>query len=115
MKPNQTTKNPTPSSKLPIRQKYKALKRKVTLYPNYKEYLTLNETRQGFCEYAILSIEEAIKRNDNIARLFIINNSHEFQLDKTEWIETLNNIIKIYQEQEQYEKCVDCLNLIKKL
>jgi hypothetical protein len=98
-----------------MRQKHKTLKRKVTLLPNYKEYLSLNETKQGLCDYTVLSIEEAIKKNDNTARLFVINNSHEFQLDKKEWVETLNNIIKMYQQQEQYEKCADCVNLISKL
>jgi hypothetical protein len=98
-----------------MRQKQKTLKRKVTLLPNYKEYLNLNETRQGFCDYAVTSIDEALKKNDTIAKLFVIDNSHEFLLDKSQWVDTLNSVIKVYQQQEQYEKCADCIELLNRL
>lgn len=98
-----------------MRQKQKTLKRKVTLLPNYKEYLTLSETKQSLCDYTVLSIEEAVKNNNTTARIFVINNSHEFLLDKEHWKDTLNNIIKVYQDQEQYEKCADCIDLMYSL
>ena len=77
-----------------------------------KKLATRDEFRQFIIEDSLKTIKKAIKNNLDKVQLFnIFNLSLVVELDKSNYKNTLSNIIQYYVETENYEMC----NSIKKI
>jgi prophage antirepressor-like protein len=62
------------------------------------------------------SIKHGIESKKDVATLFELNNSNVFlDIPKTHWKKSLQNVLKFYEDQEDYNKCIECRDLISKL
>jgi hypothetical protein len=67
-------------------------------------------------ENILISIKEAIKNKLNeIKILNVINFNYTLTINKTQFKDILNNILKFYEEQEKYLECEEITKLIKKI
>ena len=67
-------------------------------------------------ENILISIKEAIKNKLNeIKILNVINFNYILTINKTQFKDILNNILKFYEEQEKYLECEEITKLIKKI
>lgn len=103
--------------------KRKNMKRKIpifTLRANYDidyDYLVENkEIRNAIIDETLCAIKDGINKNKKSTFLFEIANSDCYiELKKNEWKVTLENVLQHYLEKEEYDKCIECRNLINKL
>ena len=79
-----------------------------------KELATKEEFREFILKDSLKSINKAIKNNLNKVELFnIFNLSLIIELDKSNYKNVLENISKHYIEDENYEMCSKCQDLLQ--
>lgn len=75
-----------------------------------KEILTL------LTENLLLGIKNAFKNNKDIVHVCNIKNKHlKVSLRKEEWKKSLNHLIKHYENEGDFEECIEIKSLIEKL
>lgn len=66
-------------------------------------------------EQVLTAIKDAIKNKLNEAKVLnVVNFSYSLIINKTQFGDILNTILKFNEEQEEYLKCKDITKLIKK-
>jgi len=67
-------------------------------------------------EQVFNAIKDAVKnKTDEIKVLNVVNFSYSLIICKSQFKDILNNILKFYEEQEEYIKCKEISKLIKKI
>ena len=67
-------------------------------------------------EQVFNAIKDAVKnKTDEIKVLNVVNFSYSLIIYKSQFKDILNNILKFYEEQEEYIKCKEISKLIKKI
>lgn len=83
---------------------------------SYSQLVTLPGIREAVIKEAVEAIKDGIKRNKSTVSLFEITYSDYYvDLAKDEWKSTLENSIEYFIEKEEYPKCIEIRDLIKKL
>lgn len=66
-------------------------------------------------EKVLTSIKDAIKNKLNEAKVLnVINFNYSLIINKSQYKDVLNSILKFYEEQEEYLKCKEITKIIKK-
>jgi hypothetical protein len=74
------------------------------------------EIKEAIIAETITAIKDGISKNKKSTSIFeIADSSYYIELERTEWKSTLENIMQYYVDKEDYDACVKCRNLIKKL
>lgn len=82
----------------------------------YEQIAKIPELRQAIIEETVFAVKDGIKKKKKSIPLFeIANSSHYINLEKGQWKDILENAISFYIENENYDKCIECRDLIKQL
>jgi hypothetical protein len=74
------------------------------------------EIKEAIIAETITAIKDGISKNKKSTSIFeIADSSYYIELERTEWKSTLENVMQYYVDKEDYDACVKCRNLIKKL
>jgi hypothetical protein len=67
-------------------------------------------------EETVLAIKEGIRKKKKSTPIFEIAGSNCYlEIEKDKWKLSLENAIEYYVEREDYNKCIECRDLISKL
>ena len=99
------------------------MKRKIPLFTLYApdgiDYSNLSKTpevKKVIIDETLYAIKEGVKKNKKNIPLFEVANSNCYiELEKENWKPTLKNVLDYYIEVEEYDKCIECRDLINKL
>jgi hypothetical protein len=83
---------------------------------SYDILTQIPELRQVVIEETVSAIKEGIKKKKKSIALFEIAGSNCYvEIEKDKWKPSLENIINYYIESEDYDKCIECRDLINQL
>ena len=91
---------------------------KVNMGPGgeYFQLTQIQEVRDAVMEEAIYAIKDGIEKKKASISLFeVANSDYYIELSKDNWKPTLEHLIELYAEKEDYDKCVEARDLINKL
>jgi hypothetical protein len=103
--------------------KTRKMRRKVPVFrvkaepgADYSVLTTIPEIQKAVLDEAIYAIKDGIKTNKSSISLFeIANSSYYIELGKEKWKPILEHLIELYAEKEEYDKCIECRDLITKI
>jgi hypothetical protein len=101
----------------------KKIKRKipifrVTMMPgaSYDILAETPEVVQIVIDETVIAIKEGIDKNKKSISLFeVANSDYYIELKKDNWKSSLERALEYYVEREEYNKCVECRDLLNKL
>ena len=80
------------------------------------ELIDSNDFSRLMFEEAISTIENALSKKREVARMFYIPNIDcSVMLEQRNFQLVLDNAIKFYEQQEEYDKCAELVTLKKKI
>lgn len=91
---------------------------KVNIKPgaSFRLLTEIPEIREIVIEETIVAIKEGINKKKKSISLFeIADSDYYIELEKDKWKLSLENAIDYYVEKEDYNKCIECRDLISKL
>jgi hypothetical protein len=91
---------------------------KINMKPgaSYSQITEIPELKQVIIEETVFAINDGLKTNKKSISLFEVADSNSYiQLEKNNWKPVLETLLDYYVEQENYDKCIECRDLIKKL
>ena len=99
------------------------MKRKVPVFrvnarpgTSYSKLTEIPELRDIIIEETVLAIKEGIKKKKKSTPIFEIAGSDYYvELEKNNWKPSLENALEYDIEREEYDKCVECRDLINQL
>ena len=99
------------------------MKRKVPVFrisakpgASYSVLTEIPEVRQVVIEEMVLAIKDGITKNKKSAPIFEIAGSDCYlEIEKDKWKSSLEGALNYYLESEDYDKCIECRDLISKL
>lgn len=99
------------------------MKRKIPVFrvsaapgASYSQLTEIPEVKAAVINETVIAIKEGIRTNKKSISLFEIAESDCYvELKKEKWKSSLENAIEYFLESEDYNKCIECRDLIKKL
>ena len=99
------------------------MKRKVPVFrvnarpgASYEMLTEVPGLKEVIIEETVLAIKEGIKKNKKSTPIFEIAGSDYYvELEKSNWKPSLENALEYYLEKEDYNKCIECRDLINQL
>jgi len=99
------------------------MRRKIPVFrvhlPEGMSYSILTETpeiKQIVIDETINAIKDGISKNKKSISLFEVADSEYYiELSKDKWKLSLEHLLEYYVEKEEYDKCIECRDLINKL
>ena len=99
------------------------MKRKVPVFrinakpgASYELLTEIPGLKHVVIEETVIAIKEGInKRKKSIPLFEIAGTDYRVELEKDKWKSSLENAINYYVEREDYDKCIECRDLISKL
>lgn len=83
---------------------------------SYEMILKIPELREVVIEETLFAIKEGINKKKKSTLLFeLVDLNYYIELKKDNWRSSLENVLEFYVEREDYDKCVECRDLINKL
>lgn len=107
-----------------INRKYQSRKRIIPkIYIKFNDNYNFNNIiellpplKKAIIEETIKAIEYGVRKKQNTIELFEINNTNKcFYLDRKNWKPSLEKIMNYYIKEEEYNKCIEIQELIKKI
>jgi len=103
--------------------KNKRMRRKIPVFrvslPLGTSYNILTETpaiQQIVIEETLFAIKEGInKKKKSIVLFEVANSEYYIELKKEQWKPSLEHAMEYYVEKEEYNRCIECRELINKL
>jgi len=91
---------------------------RVSMAPG-ASYSVLTETPeviQIVIDETVVAIKEGItKKKKSISLFEVANSEYYIELEKDKWKSSLENALEYYLEREEYDKCIECRDLINQL
>jgi len=83
---------------------------------SYDVLTEIPEVRDIVIEETVLAIKEGIKKKKKSIPIFEIAGSDCYlEIEKDKWKPSLENALNYYAESENYDKCIECRDLINQL
>jgi len=83
---------------------------------SYEMMLKIPELKEIVLEETLFAIKEGVDKKKKSTLLFeLVDLNYYIELKKDNWKSSLENVLEFYVEQEDYDKCVECRDLINKL
>jgi hypothetical protein len=110
MRKEMAKKKEKPKKKTPL------LNFNINRFSDYEELTELSETKNKIYKRLVEAIQQSIDKKSEIAEIFKINETDNILLlEKNKWKNSLENAILFYTEAEDYDNCIKCRDIIKKL
>jgi hypothetical protein len=91
---------------------------RVSVQPgaSYDQLHEIPEVKEVVIEEVIIAVKDAIKRKKSSIELFeVANSDYYLQLSKDKFKPSLEAAIEYFVEKEEYDRCIECRDLINKL
>lgn len=91
---------------------------RVNLGPetSYDMLTEIPEVIQVVLDETVFAIKEGITKKKKSISLFAVADSEYFiELKKDQWKASLEKALEYYVEKEEYDRCIECRDLINKL
>jgi hypothetical protein len=83
---------------------------------SYDQLHEIPEVKEVVIEEVIIAVRDAIKRKKSSIELFeVANSDYYLQLSKDKFKPSLEAAIEYFVEKEEYDRCIECRDLINKL
>jgi hypothetical protein len=83
---------------------------------SYDQLHEIPEVKEVVIEEVIVAIKDAVKRKKSSIELFeVANSDYYLQLNKDKFKPSLEAAIEYFVEKEEYDRCIECRDLINKL
>jgi hypothetical protein len=83
---------------------------------SYDQLHEIPEVKEVVIEEVIVAVREAIKRKKSSIELFEVANSNYYlELKKDQFKSSLETALEYFIEKEEYDRCIECRDLINKL
>ena len=99
------------------------MKRKVPVFrinarpgASYDMLVEVPGLKEVIIEETVLAIKEGIKKKKKSIPIFEIAGSDCYlEIEKDKWKSSLENVLNYYIEREDYDRCIECRDLISQL
>ena len=100
-----------------------SIKRKIPVFKvsimgdgDYEEIVNIPEVKEAVLDEVLSAIKEGVEKKKKSISLFsLANTDYYIELDRQEWSTSLNKALDFYVKGENYSKCIECRDLIKKI
>ena len=82
---------------------------------DYNQLHEIPEVKEVVIEEVIVAVRDAIKRKSSIELFEVANSDYYLQLNKDKFKPSLEAAIEYFVEKEEYDRCIECRDLINKL
>jgi protein-arginine kinase activator protein McsA len=83
---------------------------------DYDNLLEIPELKERIIGEVIIAIKEAVKNNKKKASIVEIGGTgYYIEIEKNQFKPSLENALKHFVKKEEYDKCIECRDLIKVL
>jgi len=83
---------------------------------DYNQLHEIPEVKEVVIEEVVYAIKDALKRKKSKIELFeVANSDYYLQLNKDKFKPSLEAAIEYFVEKEEYDRCIECRDLINKL
>ena len=83
---------------------------------SYDQLHEIPEVKEVVIEEVIVAVREAIKRKKSSIELFeVANSDYYLELKKDQFKSSLETALEYFIEKEEYDRCIECRDLINKL
>ena len=90
--------------------------RSISTNTNLRNFTEIPEVKEVVIEEVIIAVKDAIKRKKSSIELFeVANSDYYLQLSKDKFKPSLEAAIEYFVEKEEYDRCIECRDLINKL
>jgi len=103
--------------------KTKNMRRKVPVFrvnakpgASYDKLTEVPGLKEVIIEETVIAIKDGIKKKKKSTPIFeIAGSDYYLELEKDKWKSSLENALVYYVEHEDYNKCIECRDLINQL
>lgn len=91
---------------------------KVSVMPDadYSQIAYIPEVKQVIMSELLSAIKEGVNKKKKSIPLFSLANSEYYiELEEKEWSSSLQRALNYYEKEEDYNKCIECRELLKKI
>ena len=91
---------------------------RVSVMPDadYSQILHIPEVKEAVMNEVVIAIKEGVNTKKKSISLFSLANSEYYiELEKPQWGTSLQQALSFYESEENYIKCIECRELLKKL
>jgi hypothetical protein len=83
---------------------------------SYDQLHEIPEVKEVVIEDFIVAVREAIRRKKSSIELFeVANSDYYLELKKDQFKSSLETALEYFIEKEEYDRCIECRDLINKL
>ena len=83
---------------------------------SYDQLHEIPEVKEVVIEEVIVAVREAIRRKKSSIELFeVANSDYYLELKKDQFKISLETALEYFVEKEEYDRCIECRDLINKL
>ena len=83
---------------------------------DYNQLHEIPEVKEVVIQEVIVAVRDAIKRKKSSIELFeVANSDYYLELKKDKFKSSLETAIEYFVEKEEYDRCIECRDLINKL
>jgi len=83
---------------------------------DYSEIINIPGVKDTVMEELVLAIKEGMsKKKKSISLFALADTDYYINIEKEQWSTSLNNALNYYVGIEDYDKCVECRNILNKL
>ena len=98
------------------KRKVPILQISLTANASYNEICDVPEFKDILMSETLIAIKEAVNSNKKYIDLFEISDSRKcIGFERKDWKGPLNKVMNHYSELEDYDKAIECRELIKKI
>ena len=83
---------------------------------SYDQLHEIPEVKEVVIEEVIIAVKDAIRRKKSSIELFeVANSDYYLELKKDQFKTSLETALEYFVEKEEYDRCIECRDLINKL
>jgi hypothetical protein len=98
------------------KRKIPTLKLSVSPDTDYSEMINIPGVKDVVIDELVLAIKEGVLNKKKSISLFALANTEYYiNVDKEQWNTSLNNALNYYVNIENYNKCIECRDIINQL
>jgi hypothetical protein len=98
------------------KRKIPILKLSISSDTDYSEMINIPGVKDVVIDELVLAIKEGVLNKKKSISLFALANTEYYiNVDKEQWNASLNNALNYYVNIENYNKCIECRDIINQL
>ena len=99
-----------------VKRKIPAFRVSVMEGADYTNISNIPEVKAAVLDEVVVAIKEGFETNKKSISLFALSNTEYYiELERNQWSISLETALYYYVKRENYSRCIECRDLIKKL